>query len=82
MTASNTVLVSLYLRAGPNLSGAFLAKELSASSNIKSKQTRTGVQTALKQLQRELKVCFIFISLASGDVIFFTFSQLFRNLHN
>ena len=66
--SANTTLISLYVKGGPNLTGAFFAKELSASANIKSKQTRSGVQAALKSLQRELKVRAILAFIAKSQL--------------
>lgn len=52
----NTSLISYYVKGdGPNLTNTFLQKELSSAENIKSKQTRKEVISALKALQRTCK---------------------------
>lgn len=53
----NTELVSLYIPAGYNLNKImdFLTSESSEAENIKSKQTRKNVQSALDKLKRRLK---------------------------
>ena len=53
--ASGTSLVSYYIKSGPNLTGAKLAKEISLAGNIKCKETKTSVVTALKAIQQGLK---------------------------
>lgn len=50
-----TTLISYYLRAGPNQSGAFLRDEIAQAANIKAKATRDGVLAALRAIQRQLK---------------------------
>jgi peptide chain release factor subunit 1 len=53
----NTSLISYYLPQGSDTSniGNHISYELSTSNNIKSKQTRKAVQTALRSLQHHLK---------------------------
>ena len=53
--STSTSLVSYYIKGGPNLTGPKLAKEISAAANIKSKETRTSVVSALKAIQQDLK---------------------------
>jgi len=52
-----TSLISLYVSGGSDLSGVkeSITKELSASSNIKSKSVRKEVQSSLRSLQNYVK---------------------------
>jgi peptide chain release factor subunit 1 len=52
-----TSLVTLYVSGNSNMNNVSntLISELSSSQNIKSKQTRTAVQSALKSIQQIVK---------------------------
>mgnify|MGYP000203334706 CR=1 FL=1 len=54
---SSTSLISYYISSGSNLSNcqSMINKEISASSNIKSKSTRKSVIMGLKSIQNNLK---------------------------
>jgi peptide chain release factor subunit 1 len=53
--ASGTSLVSYYIKGGINQTGQKLTKEISQAENIKSKDTRKAVTSALKAIQQTLK---------------------------
>jgi peptide chain release factor subunit 1 len=56
MRSNNTNLITYYVRGDQaNQTSAFLRDELSQSNNIKAKETRTGVQDALRAIVRNLK---------------------------
>lgn len=53
--APSTSLISYFIKSGTNNSSVLLAREMNASENIKDKNTRKAVQTALKSIQNNLK---------------------------
>lgn len=54
--SSNTTLITYYLKGNvENNTGQKLKQELSESDNIKSKETRTAVQDALRMMRRNLQ---------------------------
>jgi peptide chain release factor subunit 1 len=56
MRSNSTNLITYYIRGDQaNQTSAFLRDELSQANNIKAKETRTGVQDALRAIVRELK---------------------------